>query len=92
MPRVVQSPDPLITLRTRLRAAEHATSEVVLAVESLRAALRQVVAAVDDLPRDQPASRPEPPPKPAANQPQPERARILRPKAVVQLVGLSRGL
>jgi len=62
MPRVVQSPDPLMMLKTGLRAAEHAASEIVLAVEALRAALRQVAAAVDDLPRDQPASRPRPMP------------------------------
>jgi predicted DNA-binding transcriptional regulator AlpA len=62
----------------------------VLAVEALRAALRQVTASVDDLSRDQPAPRPDPPPKPVASPPQSERARILRPKEVVQLVRLSR--
>ena len=90
MPRTVQSPDPVTILRSRLCSAEQAASEIVLAVESLRAALRQVVTAADDLPGAQPSPRPAPPPNPAAAPPQPERARILRPKAVVQMVGLSR--
>ena len=58
MPRFaqVQSPDPISTLRSRLRAAEQAASEIVVAVESLRAALRQVEVAVDD--RLRPSPRP----------------------------------
>jgi len=35
-----QNPDPVATLTTPLRATEQATSDVVLAVESLRATLR----------------------------------------------------
>ena len=89
MPRPVQAPDPITTLQNRLRLAEQAASEVVLAVESLRAALRQVAAAVDDLPRDRvpppaPAPPPVSPPVPFAS------PRLLRPKDVIRMVGLSR--
>jgi len=95
MPRTVQPPDPITTVRTRLRAAEQATSDVVLAVESLRTALRQAVAALDDLPRDRawvPASPPAPPPRPKRTDPPTTQGapRFLRSKEVTRLCGLSR--
>lgn len=89
MPRVAQVPDPITTIRSRLRLAEQAASDVVLAVESLRAALRQVSAAVDDLPREQ--APPSPPVPPPVSPPVPTTApRLLRPKDVTRMVGLSR--
>ena len=91
MPRTLQSPDPITTLRNRLRLAEQASSEVVLAVESLRAALRQAAAAVDDLPRDR-ASPPvtAPPSRPTSQPAAPLAPRFLRFKEVGLMCGLSR--
>lgn len=91
MPRSVQSPDPTTTIRTRLRAAEQAASEVVLAVESLRAALRQALAAVDNVPRERPTvSAPTAPPRPKSLPHATEAPRFLRFKEVAQMCGLSR--
>jgi prophage regulatory protein len=89
MPRSVEPLDPVTTLRTHLRVADQAASEVVLAVESSRAALRQVEAAMDDLPRERvPPPVPEPPPvSPPVTFASP---RLLRPKDVIRMVGLSR--
>ena len=50
MSRTVREPDPITTLRQRLRVAEQAASDIVVAMEAFRASLRQVAAAVDDLP------------------------------------------
>ena len=91
MPRTAHYPDPITTLRTRLRAAEHATNEVVLAVESFRAALRQATAAVDDLPRDRvPPPVPAPPSRPVSPSPASVSPRFLRFKEVGLMRGLSR--
>jgi predicted DNA-binding transcriptional regulator AlpA len=91
MPRTVQYPDPITTLRTRLRAAEQAASDVVLAVESLRAALRQAMAAVDDVPRERPTvSAPTLPPRPKRPPLTSVAPRFLRPKDVARICGLSR--
>ena len=89
MPRPIQNPDPITIIRTRLRATEQAASEIVLAVESLRAALRQVAAAVDDMPRERmPPPAPAPPPiSPPGSTASP---RLLRPRDVARMVGLSR--
>ena len=81
--------DPITTIRSRLRLAEQAASDVVLAVESLRAALRQVAAAVDDIPQERvplpaPAPPPVTPPVPTVS------PRLLRPRDVARMVGLSR--
>jgi len=91
MPRPSQNPDPVTILRTRLRVAEQATSEVALAVESLRAALRQVVAAVDDLPWDRvPPPAFAPSSRPVSPSPAPGAPRFLRFKEVGLMCGLSR--
>ena len=91
MPRTVQIPDPITNLRTRLRLAEQATSEVVLAVESLRAALGQVAEAVDDLPRDRvPPPVAAPPARPNSESAAPVAPRFLRFKEVGVMCGLSR--
>lgn len=91
MSRTAQSPDPITSLKNRLRLAEQATSDVVLAVESLRAALRHVAAAVDDIPREQvPPSAPALPPKPNREWAAPAAPRFLRFKEVGQMCGLSR--
>ena len=91
MPRPIQCPDPITILRTRLRLIEQAASEVILAVESLRAALRQVAAAVDDLPRERvPPPAPAPPPRPNRESAAPGAPRFLRFKEVGLMCGLSR--
>ena len=91
MSRTLQSPDPTTTIRTRLRLAEQASSEVVLAVESLRAVLRQASAAVDDLPRDRPSPPvPAPPSRPVSPSPALAAPRFLRFKEVGLMCGLSR--
>lgn len=89
MPRPIQAADPITALRHHLRASEQAASDVVLAVESLRAALRQVAAAVDEIRRERmPPPAPAPPPvsPPVAT----TAPRLLRPKEVARMVGLSR--
>ena len=80
MSRTVQGPDSIATLRNDLRLAEQAASDVVLTVESFRAALRQVVATVHNLPPER-----LPPPAPA-----PVALRFLRFKEVGLMCGLSR--
>ena len=91
MSRTVREPDPITTLRHRLRVAEQAASDVVVAMEAFRATLRQVAAAVDDLPGDRPSPpAPTPPPKPAEPRPQLTGPRFLRMKTVAELCGLSR--
>ena len=90
MPKGIQNPDSISTLRNRLRPADQAASEVLLAVDSFRVALRQVAMALDNLPEVRLLSRPGPSPELGVS-PVPERpARILRPRTVTQLVGLSR--
>lgn len=93
MPRPVQNPDSITALRTRVRAVEQAASDVVLAVESLRAALRQTGVAVDELLRDRagvPAPLPTPAPRPTDPLTPPGVPRFLRSKEVTRLSGLSR--
>lgn len=91
MPRTAQSPDPITVIRIRLCCAEQAASEIVLAVESLRAALRQVAAAVDDLPKEQvPPPAATPPSKPHKESAAPAAPRFLRFKDVGMMCGLSR--
>ena len=91
MPRTLQSPDPITTLRTRLRLAEQGSSDVVLAVESLRAALRQAAAAVGDLPRDRPSPAvPAPPSRPVSPSPASVSPRFLRFKEVGLMCGMWR--
>lgn len=89
MPRAVKTTEPVTTLRNRLRLAEQATSDVVLAVESLRAALRQVAAAVDDMPQER-VPPPAPPPPPVSPPVLTGAPRLLRPRDVARMVGLSR--
>ena len=52
MPNHPQNPDSISTLRNHVQAADQGASEIVLAVESLRTALRKAVAAGDDLAQD----------------------------------------
>jgi predicted DNA-binding transcriptional regulator AlpA len=91
MSRNVREPDPITTLRQRLRVAEQAASDVVVAMEAFRASLRQVSAVVDDLPANRPSPPvPTPPPKPVEPRPQFTGTRFLRLKTVAELCGLSR--
>ena len=91
MSRTVREPDPVTTLRHRLRVAEQAASEVQMAMEAFRASLRQVAASVDDLPGHRPSPpAPTPPPTPVEPRPQLTGMRFLRLKTVAELCGVSR--
>ena len=91
MPRSVQTPDPITSFRTRLRAADQAAGEVVIAVERLRATLRQAFAAVDEMPQERrPPSNPMPAPRPTGLPVTRDAPRFLRPKDVARMCGLSR--
>ena len=91
MPRPVQAPDPITTLRTRLRAADQSISDVALAVERFRAVLRHITAAVDDLPLDRVLPTvPALPPRPNRESAAPAAPRFLRFKEVGLMCGLSR--